>query len=168
MTYLLPRTKFLCPVQRYWESQIFYLGNISMMLTSSSIAIVNIMKLPILTFVLKCVKKQIFFVFVLELINSVNVASLLIYIKMEWLAILFVICGILMYFKLSWSSCKIFHGIMIFILLQLTKSCRRTQLKTSKLLQFMELHGNTISSSKGKCNFKEEVQKSQASCPMVC
>ncbi|KAF3450096.1 hypothetical protein FNV43_RR06176 [Rhamnella rubrinervis] len=50
---------------------------------------------------------------------------------------------------------------------ELTKPFRRTRLKTSKLLQFVELHGNVIASNKGKYNFKEEVQKSRVSCPLV-
>ncbi|XP_048317838.2 uncharacterized protein LOC107411560 isoform X2 [Ziziphus jujuba] len=50
---------------------------------------------------------------------------------------------------------------------KVTKSCRRIWLKTSKLLQFRELHGNSIASNKGNCNFEEEFQKSQASCPLV-
>ncbi|XP_010549785.1 PREDICTED: uncharacterized protein LOC104820856 isoform X2 [Tarenaya hassleriana] len=44
---------------------------------------------------------------------------------------------------------------------------KRTNLKAAKLLSFRELNGNAIPLDKGKCNFKEEIQKLQASCPEV-
>lgn len=45
--------------------------------------------------------------------------------------------------------------------------CRRTGVRISKLLQGRELNGNVITSSKGKCDFMEEVLKIQASQPVV-
>ncbi|PRQ30165.1 hypothetical protein RchiOBHm_Chr5g0021601 [Rosa chinensis] len=45
--------------------------------------------------------------------------------------------------------------------------CKLTKVRTSKLLQARELYGNVIASSKGRCNFKEEFQKAQASHPVV-
>nr|XP_023898103.1 uncharacterized protein LOC112009976 [Quercus suber] len=45
--------------------------------------------------------------------------------------------------------------------------CRRTGLRASKLLQVRELYGNVIPFSKGKCNFKEEIQRIQVSQPVV-
>ncbi|KAL5578007.1 hypothetical protein UlMin_019706 [Ulmus minor] len=46
-------------------------------------------------------------------------------------------------------------------------SCRRACVRTSKLLQARELCGNIVYSITGKCNFKEEVQKTQVSQPKV-
>ncbi|XP_016648196.1 PREDICTED: uncharacterized protein LOC103325475 [Prunus mume] len=50
---------------------------------------------------------------------------------------------------------------------QVSNSCRRTRVKTSKLLHDRELCGNLIASSKGRCNFYEEFQKAQVSHPVV-
>ncbi|XP_065853925.1 uncharacterized protein [Euphorbia lathyris] len=50
---------------------------------------------------------------------------------------------------------------------QATKFCRRTRVKISKLIQGRELSNNIIDYRKGKCNFKEELLKIQASQPMV-
>ncbi|XP_028091136.1 DDB1- and CUL4-associated factor 4 isoform X1 [Camellia sinensis] len=47
------------------------------------------------------------------------------------------------------------------------KPCRRIGIKTAKLLRVRELHGKVITSSKGKCNFQEEYQKTHASKPMI-
>ncbi|KAL6283015.1 hypothetical protein ACE6H2_013944 [Prunus campanulata] len=50
---------------------------------------------------------------------------------------------------------------------QVSNSCRRTRVKTSKLLHDRELCGNLIASGKGRCNFYEEFQKAQVSHPVV-
>ncbi|XP_050368602.1 uncharacterized protein LOC126786726 [Argentina anserina] len=50
---------------------------------------------------------------------------------------------------------------------QVANKCKRTKVKTSKLLQARELYGNVIAFSKGRCNFKEEFLKAQASHPVV-
>ncbi|XP_062012233.1 uncharacterized protein LOC133728814 [Rosa rugosa] len=50
---------------------------------------------------------------------------------------------------------------------QEANKCKLTKVRTSKLLQARELYGNVIASSKGRCNFKEEFQKAQASHPVV-
>ncbi|KAK9937261.1 hypothetical protein M0R45_014063 [Rubus argutus] len=46
-------------------------------------------------------------------------------------------------------------------------SCRRTKVRTFKLLQARELYGNVIVSSKGRFNFKEEFRKAQATPSLV-
>lgn len=50
---------------------------------------------------------------------------------------------------------------------QVANSCRRTKVRTFKLLQARELYGNVIVSSKGRFNFKEEFRKAQATHPVV-
>ncbi|XP_024024080.1 DDB1- and CUL4-associated factor 4 isoform X2 [Morus notabilis] len=47
------------------------------------------------------------------------------------------------------------------------KPCRKTGVRTLKLLQVREIFGNVISSNKGKRNFKEEFRKTQVSHPKV-
>ncbi|CAN6553663.1 unnamed protein product [Malus baccata var. baccata] len=46
-------------------------------------------------------------------------------------------------------------------------SCRRTSVRTSKMLQAREFCGNLIPFNKGRCNFNEEFQKAQACHPVV-
>ncbi|KAM1266342.1 hypothetical protein ACFX2J_035920 [Malus domestica] len=50
---------------------------------------------------------------------------------------------------------------------KVTNSCRRTSVRTSKMLQARELCGNLIPFNKGRCNFNEEFQKAQACHPVV-
>ncbi|CAN6684106.1 unnamed protein product [Malus baccata var. baccata] len=49
---------------------------------------------------------------------------------------------------------------------KVTNSCRRTSVRTSKMLQARELCGNLIPFNKGRCNFNEEFQKAQACHPV--
>ncbi|KAM1107672.1 hypothetical protein EV1_004372 [Malus domestica] len=46
-------------------------------------------------------------------------------------------------------------------------SCRRTSVRTSKMLQAREFCGNLIPFNKGRCNFNEEFQRAQACHPVV-
>ncbi|CAK7335949.1 unnamed protein product [Dovyalis caffra] len=50
---------------------------------------------------------------------------------------------------------------------QASNICRRTGVRIAKLLQGRELNGNVITSNKGKCDFREEFLKIQASQPLV-
>lgn len=70
--------------------------------------------------------------------------------------------------SLSLSKWTILWGLFSIIALQESKVRRILGTKTAKLLQVRELYGNVITSRKGKFNFQEEYQKTQASQPMVC
>ncbi|KAM1309983.1 hypothetical protein ACFX13_006756 [Malus domestica] len=49
---------------------------------------------------------------------------------------------------------------------KVTNLCRRTSVRTSKMLQARELYDNLIPFNKGRCNFNEEFQQAQA-CHLV-
>lgn len=68
----------------------------------------------------------------------------------------------------SQMKCFLCDKQLRLVLLQEANSCRRNRIRTSKLLQDRELCGNFIASSKGRCNFNVEFQKTQVSCPVVC